>query len=246
MDILGIDIGGSGVKGAPVDVATGALTGERFRIPTPNPATPQAVAETVEQITEHFNWTGPIGCTVPARVEHGIVRTAANIHQYWIDTRVEELLESVTGRPIRVLNDADAAGLASLRFGAGKGRDGLVLFITVGTGIGSAMFYNGVLIPNTELGHLRLKGGEAELYVSDRARKKNELTWKQWARRFQKYLDRIEFLFAPDTIIIGGGVSRPKKMAEFWHFLETQADLVAEVLENEAGIIGAALAAVPE
>ncbi len=245
MDILGIDIGGSGVKGAPVDLSSGTLKTDRFRIPTPKPATPEAVAETVEAVRAHFDWTGLIGCTVPARVEHGLVRTAANIHKYWIDTKVEDLLSDATGHPVKVLNDADAAGLASVRFGAGKNRQGLIMFITVGTGIGSAMFYDGVLIPNTELGHLKLKGNAAELYASDRIRKLKGLTWKEWAGRFQKYLNRIEFLFSPDVIIIGGGVSRPKKMDEYWRFLDTHAVLVAEDLQNEAGIIGAALAADP-
>lgn len=243
MDVLGIDFGGTGIKAAPVNTLDGSLKQERFRIPTPNPAAPDAVADVMRQLVEHFDWNGHVGCTIPARVEHGLVRTAANIHEGWIDMQVDNLFSAATGCRVSVLNDADAAGLASMRFGAGRGLDGLVFFITVGTGIGSAMFYNQQLIPSTELGHLHLKGGSAEDYASNRIRKEEELTWKKWAKRFQKYLDRIEFLFAPDTIIIGGGISRPAKVAEYWHFLSTKADLIPAELENEAGIIGAAAAA---
>lgn len=243
MEVLGIDIGGTGIKGATVDVATGLLTNERFRLPTPKNATPEAVSAIVEEISAHFNWSGTIGCTVPARVEHGLVRTAANIHAFWIDTHVEDLFSSATGQKVTVLNDADAAGLASVTFGAGKGRDGIVFFITVGTGIGSAMFLDQKLIPNTELGHLVLHKNAAELYASDRVRKKKDLSWKKWAGRFQEYLDRLEFLFAPDTIILGGGISRPSKAEQYLPYLATNAELVTATLQNEAGIIGAALAA---
>lgn len=243
MNVLGIDFGGTGIKGAPVNSLSGELMAERLRIPTPDPATPEAVADVMRQIVEHFNWNGHVGCTIPARVEHGLVRTAANIHADWIDTQVDNLFSAATGCRVTVLNDADAAGLASMRFGAGKGLDGLVFFITVGTGIGSAMFYNQQLIPSTELGHLRLKGGSAEDYASNRVRREEDLSWKKWAKRFQKYLDRIEFLFAPDTIILGGGISRPEKVAQFGRFLSTRATLIPAELENEAGIIGAASAA---
>ena len=243
MDVLGLALGGTGIKGAPVNTKTGELIAERFRIPTPQNATPAAIADVVAQIARHFNWTGPIGCTVPARVEHGLVRTASNIHADWIDTQVEELFSEKTGCPTRVLNDADAAGVASMTFGLGASLTGLVFFITVGTGIGSAMFFNRVLIPGTELGHLRLKGDAAELYASDRARVKEDLSWKRWARRFQKYLDRLEFLFAPDHIIIGGGISRPSKVKSYSKHLATRATLHFSSLENEAGIIGAACAA---
>jgi len=243
MDVLGIDIGGTGIKGAPVDTRDGSLLAERHRIPTPDPATPAAVADIVADMVRHFGWTGPVGATVPARVQHGLVRTAANIHDQWIDTQVDRLFSDATGCSVTVLNDADAAGLASMRFGAGSGLDGIVFFITVGTGIGSAMFYDQKLIPNTELGHLRLKGGSAEDYASNRVRREKDLSWRKWARRFQKYLDRIEFLFAPDAIIIGGGISRPMKVAKYWDYLSTQAALIPAELENEAGIIGAAAAA---
>ncbi len=239
-EVLGIDFGGTGIKGALVNTETGELTAERFRIPTPEHATPEAIADVVVQIADHFKWKGPIGCTVPARVEHGIVRTATNIHALWIDTHVEALLSEKTGCEVHVLNDADAAGVASVVFGSGQEETGLVFFLTVGTGIGSAIFYNKVLIPGTELGHLRLKGAAAELYASDRTRLQQGLSWKKWAKRFQKYLDRIEFLFAPDHIIIGGGISRPTKVAEYEKHLSTKAKLSFASLENEAGIIGAA------
>ena len=243
MEILGVDIGGSGIKGAVVDVATGVLVSDRFRLPTPENASPGAVAQIVFEITEHFKCRDRFGCTVPARVEKGLVRTAANIHEFWIDTQVDELLARMTGCEVTVLNDADAAGLASMKYGAGRGRDGVVLFLTVGTGIGSAMFLDGRLIPGTELGQLSLKGRAAELYASDRARKQEELGWKDWAARFQEYLDYIEFLFAPDTIILGGGISRPSKVELYLSYLSTEAELLTAELQNEAGIIGAAYAA---
>jgi len=243
VEVLGIDIGGTGIKGATVDVTTGQLTNDRHRISTPENATPDAVADIVCQIANHFDWSGPIGCTVPAVVEHGLVRSAANIHDMWIDTHVENLLFSATGQPVRVLNDADAAGLASVKFGAGKGRDGVVFFLTIGTGIGSALFMDQKLVPNTEMGHLILHKKAAELYTSDRVRKRKELSWEKWAGRFQEYLDRLEFLFSPDTIIIGGGISRPKKAEQYLHFLSTRAELLTASLQNEAGIIGAAYAA---
>lgn len=243
MIILGVDIGGSGIKGAPVDVTSGKMLTERFRIPTPENATPDAVVEIVNEIREHFDWTGPVGCAVPARVENGLVRTAANIHESWIDTQIDELLEVRTGCPIAVLNDADAAGRASMQFGAGRETHGLALMLTVGTGIGSALFMNKVLVPNSELGHLLIRGDIAENYASDRVRKQEELSWTEWALRFQIVLDRIEFLLAPAYIIIGGGVARPYKSVEYLPYLNPQATLLIETLENEAGIIGAALAA---
>lgn len=244
MEILGIDIGGTGIKGALVDTTTGVLTTDRFRVDTPTEATPKAVAEVVRQITRHFDWQGPLGCTMPARVEHGVVHTAANIHQDWIDTRVDDLIAAATGCETHCLNDADAAGVASVKFGAGRGRMGVVFFVTVGTGIGSALFTDQHLVPNTELGHLPLRGGAAEDWASNRIRKEEDLSWEAWAGRFQEYLDLVEFLFAPDTIIMGGGVSRPAKVERYRHCLETKADLIIAELENEAGIIGAAWKAV--
>ncbi len=243
MNVLGIDIGGTGIKGAPVDLSDGKLAEERYRIQTPQPATPQKVAKAVGRIAAHFEWKGPIGCTLPARVQHGVAHTATNIHRTWIDTAVDDLFSAHTGLPVHVLNDADAAGVASMAYGAGKDRDDLVLMLTVGTGIGSALFVHRQLVPNTELGHLDLNGRNAELFCSDRARKRDGLSWKQWAKRFQVYLDTVEFLFAPDLIILGGGISRPSKVQKYMRYLSTAAELVPAVLENEAGIIGAAYAA---
>ncbi|GIV62183.1 MAG: polyphosphate glucokinase [Rhodothermaceae bacterium] len=243
MEILGIDIGGSGVKGAPVDISRGALTAERCRIKTPKPATPVAVAKVVARIVKHFGWQGPVGCALPARVKHGVALTAANIDRGWIGTHVPRLIEEHTGCRTFALNDADAAGVAEMAFGAGRDRHDYVLVLTVGTGIGSAIFINQTLVPNTELGHLELGGHEAEVYAADSARKREDLSWRDWARRFQRYLEHVEFLFAPDLIIVGGGISRPKKWAKFADQLETQAELVPARLQNEAGIIGAAYSA---
>ncbi len=243
MEILGIDIGGSGIKGAPVDIESGTLTAERKRIPTPTPATPEAVARTVEGMRKHFDWHGPIGIAFPARIKHGVALTASNIDPTWIGTDAAALFSSATGCPVFVLNDADAAGVASMQFGVGKGRNDLVLFLTFGTGIGSALFINQVLVPNSELGHLTLRGMVAEHYASDRARKDGDLPWKEYAGRIQEYLDRLEFLLAPDLIIIGGSLSREKKREKYFHLLKTQAELTTALLENNAGIIGAAYSA---
>lgn len=240
MEILGIDIGGSGIKGAPVDLATGSLTKERFRIPTPQPATPAAVAEVVNEIVTHFDWKGTIGCTFPARIKRGVARTAANVDKSWMGTNAEALIEARTGCKTVVVNDADAAGVAEMAYGAGKGRNGVVLLLTFGTGIGSALFIDQALVPNTELGHLILHGSDAEHYAADSARKKYDLNWTDWANRVQEYLDHIEFLFGPDVIIIGGGVSKPNKSVKFFPLLKTEAELITADLENDAGIIGAA------
>jgi polyphosphate glucokinase len=237
---LGIDIGGSGVKGAPVDVTTGELVAERFRLDTPQPATPGAVAATVARVVEHFAWRGPIGLTVPGVVKQGVVHTAANIDPAWIDTDATALFGAATGQPCRVLNDADAAGIAEMRFGAGQGRDGVVIMITLGTGIGFALFNDGVLLPNTELGHLEMNGRDAEHQASARVRDEEDLSWKKWAERVDQYLDMVDHLLWPDLVIIGGGVS--KKAEKFFPYLDTRAELVPAELQNEAGIVGAALA----
>ena len=243
MEILGIDIGGSGIKGATVDTKTGQLTQERYRIPTPQPATPKAVAKVVKAITQHFKWKDAIGCAFPARIKRGIARTAANVDNTWLGTNAEQLFEHTTGCPTIVLNDADAAGMAEMAFGAGRGRQDMVLLLTFGTGIGSALFNNGELVPNTELGHLKFKGGAAEHYAADSARKKADISWSEWGDRVQEYLAHIEFLFGPDLIIVGGGVSKPSKSTKFWDRLNTDADLVTAQLRNEAGIVGAAVSA---
>lgn len=241
--VLGIDVGGTGIKGAPVDVRTGHLARPRWRAPTPQPATPEAVAGAVAALARHFGWSGPIGCTVPARVRRGIVETASNIDPTWIGTDAEALLAEATGRPVRVLNDADAAGLAEVRFGAARDQPGTVLVLTLGTGIGSALFVDGRLVPNTELGHLELDGHVLEHRVSNGARRREELPWTTWAARLQRALDHLEFVLAPDLIVIGGGVSRPARWTAFGPLLRTRARLVPARLENEAGLVGAAWAA---
>jgi polyphosphate glucokinase len=239
--ILGIDIGGSGIKGAPVDVERGCLAGERFRLQTPQPATPAAMGSVVRRVTQHFDWDGPVGCTFPALIRAGVACTAANIDAAWIGTDVEAFLGRRTGTPVTVLNDADAAGLAEVRFGAARGVRGVVLVLTIGTGIGSALFLDGRLVPNTEFGHLELEGIKAEWHASDRARKEDNLGWKKWARRLNGYLRHVELLLSPDLIVLGGGVCR--KQERFLHRLETRARVVPAQLGNQAGIIGVACAA---
>jgi polyphosphate glucokinase len=241
MQTLGIDIGGSGIKGAPVDTTTGMLLAERFRIPTPNPSAPQAVAEVVGEIVRHFDWHGPVGCTFPAIVKHGTVQSAANVDQRWIGVNGQKLIEELVNCPTIMVNDADAAGIAEMEFGAGRGHEGVVIMLTFGTGIGSAIFNNRILLPNTELGHIEIRGKDAELRASDRARQDKDLDWEKWAERVNEYLGRVEYLFSPDLFIIGGGVS--KKHEKFIPLLHTQAQIVPAMLLNDAGIVGAAMAA---
>jgi polyphosphate glucokinase len=243
--VIGVDIGGSGIKGAPVDPANGELLADRIRIPTPSPATPDAVAETVAQVVDGLGVSGAaVGVTLPAVVRGGVVRTAANIDKSWIGVNAIELFQSTTGRAVSVLNDADAAGLAEVRHGAGAGagRSGVVIMLTFGTGIGSAVFVNGQLVANTELGHLHLHNhGEAETWAAESAREREDLSWKEWASRVQTYLDELRALFWPELIIIGGGVS--KKADKYLPLIDIDAEVVAAQLQNEAGIIGAAMAA---
>lgn len=241
MEILGIDIGGSGIKGALVNVLTGEMTTERHRIPTPEQSTPENVATVVAQLARHFEWSGPIGCTFPAVVRHGVVYTAANVHQSWIGTDAETLFREATGCQVRILNDADAAGLAEMVLGAGKDQQGVVIMLTFGTGIGSAIFIDGHLLPNTEFGHLPIRGKQAEHRASAKIRDDEDLSWSEWAERVNEYLGLMEFFFSPDLFIIGGGVS--KKQHKFLHLLKTRAKIVPAQLMNEAGIVGAALAA---
>lgn len=238
---LGIDVGGTGIKGAPVDTGRGELIAPRLRIPTPKPATPDSVAACVADIVSQFEWKGPIGITMPGVVKHGVILTAANIDRQWINTDAAGLFSAATGNSVTVLNDADAAGIAEMRFGAGKDRAGVVLMITLGTGIGSAVFNDGVLLTNTELGHIEMHGQDAETFASARMREEREESWKSWADNVDDYLDRIDNLLWPDLIIIGGGVS--KKAEKFFPYLDTRAELVAATFLNEAGIVGAALAA---
>lgn len=241
MKILGIDIGGSGIKGAPVNTKKGELLAPRYRIPTPQPSKPKAVAKVVGQITRHFDWKGPVGVGFPAVIQHGVARTAANIHKSWINTDAAALFGEATGCPVTVVNDADAAGIAEMNFGAGMGRDGVVLLVTIGTGLGTSVFVDGHLLPNTEFGHIEIDCEDAELMASDAARKEHGLSWKNWAARFDNYLLRLEALFWPDLIILGGGVS--KKHSKFIPCLTVRADVLPAETLNEAGIIGAALAA---
>ena len=238
MQALGIDIGGSGIKGAIVDVASGELASERIRIATPTPSTPEAVTAAVVELVQQLDWKGPIGCGFPAIIQNGVAKSAANIDATWIDTDVRQLLQSATGCLCTVINDADAAGLAEMRFGSGQGRNGSVIVLTIGTGIGSAFFIDGKLFPNTELGHLRLKNGPAERYASAAVRKKEDLSWKAWSKRLNKFFVQVERLFSPELIIIGGGVSR--KHEKFFPYLDVQAELLPAQLRNQAGIIGAA------
>jgi polyphosphate glucokinase len=247
MQIFGVDIGGSGIKGAPVDLDRGALAQERFKVLTPHPATPDSVADGVRQVVEHFGWTGPVGLTFPGVVTDGAtIRTAANVDKSWVDTDARALFsERLGGLPVTVVNDADAAGVAEMNFGAGKNRRGTVILLTFGTGIGSAVFVDGLLVPNTELGHLELHGHEAEKRASSKAKDDGELTWEHWAHRVQKYLEHVEMLFSPDLFIIGGGVSR--KSHKFLPLIEgIDAELVPAQLQNNAGIVGAAMRAVKE
>lgn len=241
MELLGIDVGGSGIKGAPVDTDAGEMLTERHRIPTPQPAKPEAVAEIVGEVARYFDWSGPIGIGFPAVVRRGYTYSAANIHKSWIGAHAARLFREATGCPVRVLNDADAAGIAEMTFGAGAGRDGTVMVITIGTGLGTALFVDGVLVPNSEFGHIEIRGKDAEERASDRVREEKKLSWKQWAKRFDEYLEALEALISPDLFILGGGASR--KFDKFGRYLSVRAEVVPAEMRNEAGIVGAALAA---
>ncbi|MFJ8084157.1 polyphosphate--glucose phosphotransferase [Streptomyces sp. NPDC096205] len=247
MQIFGVDIGGSGIKGAPVDLEKGDLAQERHKVLTPHPATPDAVADGVREVVEQYEWAGPVGITFPGVVTGGsTIRTAANVDKGWVDTDARALLsERLGGLPVTVVNDADAAGVAEMRFGAGRDRSGTVILLTFGTGIGSALFVDGVLVPNSELGHLELGGHDAEKRASSKAKEDADLTWEHWAHRVQKYLAHVEMLFSPELFIIGGGVSR--KSAKFLPFIDgIRAEIVPAQLQNNAGIVGAAMRAAEE
>lgn len=243
MEILGVDIGGSGIKGALINVEEGKLMTRRYRLPTPPQAVPEAVGDVVAKIIRHFNWQGPIGCTFPGVVRHGVTYSAANVDAAWVGADARALLEAKTSCPVLLLNDADAAGIAEMRFGAGQGHKGVVIILTFGTGIGSAIFTEGVLLPNTEFGHMEIRRKEAEHRAADRIRTEKDLSWKRWAKRVNEFLSRMELLFSPDLFIIGGGVSRQHK--KFLPLLSTQAEIVPARFFNEAGIVGAAIAAKP-
>jgi polyphosphate glucokinase len=242
MQVLGIDIGGSGIKAAPVDVATGTLAAERHKLATPRPSAPDAVAEVVRQLVASFEWTGPVGVTFPGVVTDGVVRTAANVDHAWIDTDARKLFGAASGLSVTVLNDADAAGLAEMKFGAGVGERGTVLLLTLGTGIGSALFTQGVLVPNTEFGHIEIRGRDAEKRASELVREQLDLSWGKWAGRVDEYLRHMEQLLSPGLIIVGGGISR--KSDKFLPLLTgLRARIVPAAMRNDAGIVGAAISA---
>ncbi|MDR1450690.1 MAG: ROK family protein [Propionibacteriaceae bacterium] len=244
---FGIDIGGSGIKGAPVDLSAGSLAGERCRLATPQPATPKAVAKTVKKVIASFGdkaETLPVGITIPAVVTHGLTRSAANIDKKWIDAPASDIFAEVLERPVTILNDADAAGLAEVYYGAARGNDELVIVTTLGTGIGSAIVYKGILLPNSELGHLEIDGFEAEKRASAGVKTNEDLSWPAYIERLQRYYSHVESLFWPDLFVVGGGVSR--NASKFLPFLELRTPIVPAVLRNQAGIVGAAWAAAEE
>jgi len=241
MQAFGIDIGGSGIKGAPVDVAAGKLLADRKKIETPHPALPDAVAGVVHEIITGFDWSGPIGITFPGVVTDGVTRTAANLDPAWIGLDARDLFGKAAGNPVRVLNDADAAGVAEMKFGAGVGEKGTVLMLTFGTGIGSALFVNGTLVPNTEFGHIEINGHDAEKRASEHAKELHDMSWGKWAGRVEEYMQQMEALLSPDLFIIGGGIS--KESEKFVPLLKgIRARIVPATLHNDAGIVGAAMA----
>jgi len=239
-DGCGVDIGGSGIKAATVDLESGLLTSARLRVTTPKPSTPDAVVEVVHAIIAELGWTGPIGCTFPAVVTAGVARTAANVDRSWIGTNIENLVGAALGVGVTALNDADAAGLAEVHFGAARAHAGLVMVVTLGTGIGTALLHDGVLIPNAELGHLQVDGVDAETVASAAARERDGLGWQVWAERLQRYLKAVEDYLWPDLFVIGGGVS--KKSERFLPLLNLRTPIVPAVLRNQAGIVGSAMA----
>ena len=237
---LGIDIGGTGIKGAPVDVELGDLAADRFRIDTPKKSKPHEIGKIVEKIVKHFpDVDGPIGVTFPGVVIHGVVYTAANMDKTWIGFDADKFFGDQLGRPVTMMNDADAAGVAEMRFGAGRDRKGVVVMITLGTGIGCALFSNGVLVPNTELGHIEIEGRDAERLASGSARDEEKLSWKDYGKRIQRYLRKVDALLWPDLFIIGGGVS--KEADKYLPDIKIRTPVVIAELLNNAGIVGAAV-----
>ncbi|KQC31355.1 polyphosphate--glucose phosphotransferase [Flagellimonas eckloniae] len=245
MEILGIDIGGSGIKGALVNAETGEMLTERYRIPTPASRKPGDMAEVISQIVAHFKYSGPVGCGFPSIVKNGVCLSAGNLHPSWVGVNIDELFTKVTGHEFTVLNDADAAGYASMNYGVGKGRSGLVLMITIGTGLGSGAFYNGVLLPNFELGQIPYKKyKKIEQWAAASAKEREGLSFERWSKRFNKFLGLVELIVSPDLIIVGGGTS--KKWKEFSHLITIETEVVKAELMNHAGIIGAAIACLRE
>ena len=243
MEVFGIDVGGSGIKGAAVDTETGELVSERVRIKTPQPATPQAIVETAARVVRESGWDGPVGCGFPAVIKDGVVRTAANIDDAAIGFDLAGTLGGELGMPVTAVNDGDAAGLAEMRWGAGRGQTGVVLMLTLGTGIGTALFVGGRLVPNLEMGHIEIDGHDAETRAGDGARKREDLSWEQYAERLDVYLHKMEDLLWPDLIVIGGGIS--KKSEKYFPHLTARTRIVTAKMLNEAGIAGAALAGIP-
>lgn len=237
---FGIDFGGTGIKGAPVDLEAGVFAAERVRVKTPDPSTPERITALFEELLRQFpDCTGAVGVTVPGVVRHGVVRSAANIDKAWIGTDADRLFTQATGREVHVVNDADGAGLAEVRYGAAKGRSGLVIVTTLGTGIGSAMVYDGVLVPNSELGHLEIEGHDAESRAANSVREREELSWERWAKRLTTYYRILERLFSPELFVVGGGVS--KSSAEFLPLVDIDTEIIPAALRNNAGVVGAAL-----
>jgi len=241
MKALGIDIGGTGIKGAIVNTKTGELVTERYRIPTPKPATPEAVADTVKKIVDHFNWKGKVGCGFPTPLSHGKCLSGSNLHPSLKNVQIDELFQKATGLEFTIVNDADAAAIAEMKFGAGIGKRGLVAVITLGTGIGSGLFYNGILIPNSELGHVSYKNEAFENYAAYSIKRKDDLTYIKWGKRLNKYFKHIELILSPDLIIIGGGAS--KKLDKYIDQITINAPIIPAENKNNAGIIGVAMAA---
>lgn len=235
---FGVDIGGSGIKGAVVDLEAGGLASERFKVLTPQPSLPLAVADAVAEVVGHFGWQGPLGCTFPAVVQEGVARTAANVDRSWIGTNIEKVVGQATGLDVTAVNDADAAGIAESYWGAARGVRGLVVIVTLGTGIGTALVYNGVLIPNSELGHIELDGEDYEVRAAAAARERESLSWEKWAKRLQRYFGALEFYLRPSLFIVGGGVSR--RSEKFLPMLSLDTPIVPAKFQNEAGIAGVA------
>ncbi len=239
--ILGVDVGASGIKGAIIDVHTGELRTERLRFPTPEPSLPQEVAKVFAQLTKEMEWHGPIGCGFPAIVKKGVSYSASNIDKSWIGANVADLLKKATGSDVFVLNDADAAGMAEMRFGKGKDKTGTVILITIGSGLGTGIFVDGKMIPNTEFGHIYLRGHQevAEKYASNNAKEREQLSWEAWAKRFDEYLQHMDFLFSPDLFILGGGTSKYFELYKNHFTIPTP--IVPAKLLNNAGMVGAAI-----
>ena len=238
--ILGIDIGGTGMKGAIIDIETGELLTARLKIPTPQPPTPLAMSKVFGQLINGIGYKGDIiGCGFPAIVKNGVAQSAANIHKDWIHQDIQKLFSEVSNCQVHALNDADAAGMAEMKLGSGKGVEGTVIMITIGTGLGSALFSKGQLLPNTELGHFKMHGQIAEHYAANSVRKRLELSWEEWGNRFNEYLTHLQFLFSPDLFILGGGVC--KKIELYEQYLTLETPIKKATHQNNAGIIGSAI-----